>query len=91
VFGWSFYADPSAEHWADELLKWARQDLGIEVTGTGRVAEAVLGLLRAAPLLLVLDGLERVQEGAAGEGFGRLLDGTLREVLAGACQQPTAD
>ncbi len=88
VFGWSFYADPSAEHWAAELLEWARHDLGIEVAGTGRPAAAVLALLRAVPLLLVLDGLERVQEGPAGDGFGRLLDGTLREVLAGACRQP---
>jgi len=88
VFGWSFYADPAAEHWAGQLLEWARQDLGIKVAGTGRMAAAVLGLLRAVPLLLVLDGLERVQEGPAGDGFGRLLDGTLREVLADACQQP---
>ena len=87
VFGWSFYADPSAEHWAEKLLEWARNNFGIEVVGTGRLAEAVLGLLRAVPLLLVLDGLERVQEGPAGDGFGRLLDGTLREVLAGACQR----
>ena len=34
----------------------------------------------------MLDGLEVVQERPAGGGFGRLLDGTLREVLAGACQ-----
>jgi SIR2-like domain len=88
VFGWSFYADPSAEHWAGALLKWARQNLGIVVGGTDRLAAAVLGLLRAMPLLLVLDGLEVAQEGPAGDGFGRLLDGTLREVLAGACQQP---
>jgi tetratricopeptide (TPR) repeat protein len=89
VFVWSFYADPSAEHWADALLQWAREQLGIIVAGTGRVAAAVLGLLRTVPLLLVLDGLERVQEDpAGGEGFGRLLDGTLREVLAGVCQQP---
>jgi tetratricopeptide (TPR) repeat protein len=88
VFGWSFYADPSAEHWAGGLLNWARRDLGIKVAGTGRLAEAVLALLRAVPLVLVLDGLERVQEGPAGGEFGRLLDGTLREVLAGACQQP---
>ncbi len=87
VFGWSFYADPSAEHWADGLLEWAQRDLGIEVAGTARLGAAVLAVLRAVPLLLVLDGLERVQEGPAGEGFGRLLDGTLREVLAGACQQ----
>ena len=86
VFGWSFYADPSAEHWAKGLLDWARQELGIAIAGARRPAEAVLGLLRGVPLLLVLDGLEVVQESPAGGGFGRLLDGTLREVLAGACQ-----
>jgi SIR2-like domain len=88
VFGWSFYADPSAEHWARALLDWVRQDLGVAVAGRSRLAEAVLAVLRAVPVLLVLDGLEVMQEGPAGDGFGRLLDGTLREVLAGACQQP---
>src|ERR1019366_3705320 len=29
IFGWSFYADPSAEHWAAELLAWAGQHFGI--------------------------------------------------------------
>jgi len=85
VFGWSFYADPSAEHWAATLLEWAGQQFGIKVAAT-RSASAVLGLLQAVPLLLVLDGLEVVQEGPAGDGFGRLLDGTLREVLTGACR-----
>ena len=47
----------------------------------------MLALLRAVPLVLVLDGLEVVQEGPAGDGYGQFLDGTLREVLAGACQQ----
>jgi hypothetical protein len=86
VFAWSFYADPLAEHWVEALLEWARRDLGIVVAGTGRVAAALLALLRVVSVLLVLDGLERVQEGPAGEGFGQLLDGTLREVLTGACQ-----
>jgi hypothetical protein len=88
AFGWSFYADPSAERWASGLLQWAQSTFGVPLTGTNRVAAAVLSLLRAVPLLLVLDGLEVVQEGPAGAGFGRLLDGTLREVLAGVCQQP---
>jgi tetratricopeptide (TPR) repeat protein len=88
AFGWSFYADPSAEHWAEALLRWARQELGVEVVGTGALAARVLALLRTVPLLLVLDGLEVVQEGPASTAFGRLLDGTLRAVLAGACQQP---
>src|SRR5215831_2634756 len=86
VFGWSFYADPSAERWAKALLTWARRDLGVAVIGDGRPAASLLALVRAAPVLLVLDGLEVVQEGPAGGEFGRLLDGTLREVLSGACR-----
>jgi len=87
VFGWSFYADPSAEHWADRLLEWAQEDLGIPKESADRQAGAVLALLRTVPLLLVLDGLEVLQEGPAGGGFGRLLDGTLREVLVDLCRQ----
>lgn len=90
VFGWSFYADPSPENWADALLEWAAHDLGVPVPEAGRLAGRVLGVLVAVRVLLVLDGLEVVQEGPAGEGFGRLLDGLLREVLAGACQLPHA-
>ena len=86
MFGWSFYADASAGHWAAGLLEWARRDLGITMTGTDRIPVKVLALLRSVPLVLVLDGLEVIQEGPAGGEFGRLLDGTLREVLAGACQ-----
>jgi tetratricopeptide (TPR) repeat protein len=86
MFGWSFYANPSAEAWADALVEWVRNNLGIQVTSTVRPAAAVRELLRKVPLLLVLDGLEVMQEGPTGEGFGRLLDGTLREVLDGACQ-----
>ncbi len=86
VFGWSFYADPSAEHWATDLLDWARRELGIQITRTRRQAEAVLDLLRRVSLLLVLDGLEVVQESPAGGEFGRLLDGTLREVLSATCR-----
>jgi tetratricopeptide (TPR) repeat protein len=90
VFGWSFYADPSAEHWAKGFLAWASRDLGVPVPATGRLAGQVLGVLAAAPVLLVLDGLEVVQEGPAAEGFGRLLDGVLREVLTGACRMDHA-
>jgi tetratricopeptide (TPR) repeat protein len=86
VFGWSFYADASAENWATALLDWAVQNLGVAVVGRARPGAAALVLLEAVPLVLVLDGLEVAQEGPEGVEFGRLLDGTLREVLTGACQ-----
>jgi tetratricopeptide (TPR) repeat protein len=85
VFGWSFYADSAAEHWAESLLKWASQEFGVPIASDAPLAPAVLKLLRTTPLLLVLDGLEVTQEGPAGSGFGRLLDGILREILIGMC------
>jgi tetratricopeptide (TPR) repeat protein len=86
VFVWSFYADASAEHWANVMLEWAADQFGIRIRAGVRPAARVLALLEALPLLLVLDGLEVAQEGLADDGFGRLLDGTLREVLTGACR-----
>jgi hypothetical protein len=86
VFGWSFYANASAEHWAKELLEWAAAEFAVGLIGRGRHASAVLALLRTVPLALILDGLEVTQEGPEGAQFGRLLDGTLREVLTGACR-----
>ncbi|MFF5292613.1 SIR2 family NAD-dependent protein deacylase [Paractinoplanes globisporus] len=85
VFGWSFYANASAESWAESLLAWARDKFGVRVK-QGRLGAAVLGLLAKVPLVLVLDGLEVAQEGPGHGEFGRLLDGTLREVLTGACR-----
>jgi tetratricopeptide (TPR) repeat protein len=89
VFGWSFLDDPSAEHWAQGLLDWARQELEIEMADTGRLAATALKLLRTAPVVAVLDGLEVMQEDRDGiRGLEQLLDGLLREVLVGACYQP---
>ncbi len=85
VFGWSFYADPDAGHWANALQEWAQQELGFRVTGAARAAASVRQLLWTVPLVLVLDGLEALQEFPAGTRPGELLDGVLREVLTGVC------
>ena len=61
VFAWSFYADPSAEHWATALLEWAQRDLGITVNRTGCAASEVRALLRTVPLAPVMDGLEKAR------------------------------
>ncbi len=85
-FAWSFYEGRSAEHWAVELLAWIEQSFGVAVK-RGSLANRVLSAARQVPLLLVLDGLEVMQEGPAAAQFGRLLDGTLRAVLTGLCER----
>jgi hypothetical protein len=88
VFGWSFYADASPDHWATALLRWAASDLGVQTEERDRIGATVLSLVQAAPVVLVLDGLEVIQDGHDGSDFGRVLDGTVREVLTGVCQMP---
>jgi tetratricopeptide (TPR) repeat protein len=91
VFGWSFYADPDPGHWARALLGWAAATFGVRVRasdGGATVAATVIALLQALPLIVVLDGLEVIQEGPASDAYGRLLDGSLREILTAACRFP---
>jgi len=85
LFAWSFYEDPSDEAWAHALLAWAQDALGVAVAGE-RLADRVLAFVAHTPVILVLDGLERVQEGPGGAAYGRLLGSVLRTVLTGLCR-----
>ena len=85
LFAWSFYEEPSADRWAEALLSWGEETLGVRA-GSGRTAERLVALARAVPLILFLDGLEVAQEGPVGADFGRLLDGVLRDALNGLCR-----
>lgn len=85
LFAWSFYEDPSEEAWAEALLAWAQDALGMAIAGE-RLADRVLALVAHTPMILVLDGLERVQEGPGGAVYGRLLGSVLRTVLTGLCR-----
>ena len=78
VFAWSFYEDPSEEAWALALLDWAQETMGI-VGPDGPLSGRVLSIVTQVGLLLVLDGLEVVQESQNGAHFGRLLGGLLRD------------
>lgn len=84
VFGWSFYENPSEDEWAQALVGWAHRTFAV-TGGDGSLAEQVCDVLRTLDLIVVLDGLERVQEGQGGVQFGRLSGGLLREVLVAAC------
>jgi hypothetical protein len=87
IFGWSFYENPSAEKWANELLAWAAEAFDYNPGEVRRLSARVLELARQIPLLLVLDGLEGLQEVPSQQDFGRFLDGLLRAVLTGLCQR----
>ena len=81
VFGWSFYADPSAEHWAEALLEWARARPGILVAGDraarGGGAGGAAGGAAAA-------GAGRAGGGAGGPGRGGVRAAAGRHAARGA-------
>ncbi len=88
LFAWSFYEDPVVESWARTLLSWANATFDVRPQ-TSPLPVQVLELVKELPLMLVLDGLEVLQESPAHHEFGRLLDGALRAVLVGICLMDT--
>ena len=81
VFGWSFYADPSAEHWAGALLDWARQELGLAVTGRRPAGRGGAGGAADGP---GAGGAGRAGGRAGGPGRGRVRAAAGRHPARGA-------
>ena len=95
LFVFSFYAAPNPEVFFDALYDWLLRTFGLadrrRVTEGGQRLQApaplvieTLNNLRAAGgrLLLVLDGMEKVQDdGSRGGTFGHIEDGGLRALL----------
>ncbi len=84
LFGWSFYEDPIVENWGRTFLSWVATTFDLRPQSS-EMPTQVLEILRTLPLVLVLDGLEILQEGPNRSDFGRLLDGALRVILTGHC------
>jgi hypothetical protein len=81
VFVWSFYIDPDPERFLQEACRYFGADAP-PAKGVGLLhllQEAMMGA--AGPHLLVLDGLERVQEEASQDNYGRIEDPILRAFL----------
>ena len=89
VFVFSFYDAPNPDAFFQALHAWLQQTVptvtvGVQNQSTGRIAyhQIVTWLQSAPPGLLVLDGLEKIQQdGSRGTIFGRLSDGNLRDFL----------
>lgn len=87
LFFWSFYAERDVAAFStafvDFLTKAAKVREGPEDQEPGKAA---LAMLRAWPTLLVLDGLEVLQEQPEKSGYGGLLIQDLHHLLDGACR-----
>lgn len=87
LFAWSFYQDRSTTHCLDALLHWAHEVLARpKPHAKTDLTDAATRLLREHPLVVVLDGLEVLQEGPDDARHGSFLDGELREFLHAVCQ-----
>ncbi|MFC7333880.1 SIR2 family protein [Rhodocista pekingensis] len=86
LFAWSFYQDRDTGNLLTAFLDWTHKTFGSPApTGDRDLAREACRRLAERPLVLVLDGLEVVQEGEE-EAHGRFLDGLLRDFLTRACR-----
>lgn len=86
LFAWSFYQDRDPAHFLRELLVWAHETLGTLKPGEKTsLLDEVIAVSRKHPFVIVLDGLEVLQEGPENTRHGAFLDPGLLEFLAAFC------
>ncbi len=86
LFAWSFYQDRDPAHFLRELLVWAHETLGtLKPNEKIRLLDNVIKVSQKHSLVIVLDGLEVLQEGPETIRHGAFLDPGLREFLAAFC------
>lgn len=85
IFAWSFYSLADSTAFLRSFLEWARDCFGISLpAGHLNLQVAARNVLRTHELLIVLDGLEVMQEVRDDSRHGTL-DESLRTVLVGLC------
>jgi len=88
LFAWSFYQERDPAVFLMSLLNWASAEFGTpkphEKTD---LVGATLAVLRQYPLVLVLDGLEVLQEDKEDSRHGAFLSDALRGLLTALCGQ----
>jgi tetratricopeptide (TPR) repeat protein len=88
LFAWSFYQNRDTTDFLRALLLWTHETLRTPKPDKRTdLVDAALAVSRAHPLVIVLDGLEVLQEGPEDARHGTFLDGDLREFLAALCQR----
>lgn len=86
LFFWSFYADRSIDAFIEALLEFAVQEVGIAPPQADEPqARYLAASFRDLPVLLVLDGLEVLQEQPGTVAYGLLLENDLRDLVDSLC------
>jgi tetratricopeptide (TPR) repeat protein len=83
LFVFSFYDAPNPDTFFNELAAWLQgRPTADDMTRVPSYQQALELLAAAGRCLLVLDGLEKVQDdGSRGGAFGQILDGRLRDFV----------
>ncbi|HEY0078878.1 MAG TPA: SIR2 family protein [Pyrinomonadaceae bacterium] len=88
LFAWSFYQNRDTRDFLREFLLWTHETLHTpQPVRDADLVDTAVALLRQHTLVVVLDGLEVLQEGPEDARHGTFLDGDLRELLTALCQR----
>lgn len=91
LFGWSFYQNRSPDEFLKALLQWAQETFGTPKPDEKTdLVNAAARLLIGRVLVVVLDGLEVLQEGPDDARHGAFLDAGLRELLHALCEDASS-
>lgn len=90
LFFWSFYADRNVAHFAEAFVAFITGALRVRAPPRNtEPGDAALAMLRERQVLLVVDGLEVLQERPDQAGYGAFLADDLNDLLDGACRHAT--
>ena len=89
VFAWSFGDNSDPAQFLQEFVLWALGD-SIQEQDRQDVLKAAMRVLLKNRYLIVLDGLELLQEGPGDTRYGAFLDPNLNKLLTGLCRASTA-
>jgi tetratricopeptide (TPR) repeat protein len=82
LFVFSFYDAPNPDHFFIEVALWLGYDLDNASSSRLSYQQVIRTLGTSGQCLLVLDGLEKIQDsGARGGTFGQILDGRLVDMV----------
>ena len=84
---WSFYNERNVTAFLATLVGFGSEALGARPPERTKLLESARSLLRSRRLLLVLDGLEVLQEVADSPQYGALLENNLHDLLIDACSR----